>query len=63
MLGRALEEKMWNFDVLMIREVRKAAASAARKADLLVVSVSGHAELPSTIAAWFDMWLWLHDED
>ena len=62
-LDLALEEKMWNFDVLMIREVRNAAASAARKADLLIVSVSGQVELPSTIRAWLDMWLWLLDKD
>lgn len=62
-LDRPLEEKMWNFDVLMIREVRNAAAGAARKSDLLIVSVSGRAELPCTIRAWFDMWLWLLDED
>src|SRR5262245_10226301 len=28
---KTLEEQMWNFDVLGIREVRKRAASAARK--------------------------------
>jgi hypothetical protein len=66
-LGRtlegALEEKMWNFEVLAIRELRNAAASAARNADLLIVSVSSHTELPSTIRAWLDMWVWLLDKN
>jgi hypothetical protein len=31
---KALEEQMWNFEVLGIREARNAAASAARKADI-----------------------------
>jgi len=56
-----LEEQMWSFDVLGIREARNAAASAARKADLVIVSVLGHTDLPSTIRAWLDMWLWLLD--
>ena len=30
---KALEEQMWNFEVLGIREARNAAASAARKAE------------------------------
>lgn len=47
----ALKEQMWNFDVLGIREVRNAAASAARKADVVILSVSGRAELPVTIRA------------
>ena len=59
----ALKEQMWNFDVLRIREVRNAAASAARKADVVILSVSGRAELPVTIRAWLDLWLWLLDKE
>jgi hypothetical protein len=58
-LDCTLEEKMWNFDVLGIREVRTASAIAGRKADILIVSVSGHTELPGTIRVWLDMWLLL----
>src|SRR5271165_7177320 len=57
-----LEEQMWSFDVLGIREARNAAASAARKADVVIVSVLGHTDLPSTIRAWLDMWFWLLDK-
>jgi hypothetical protein len=57
-----LEEQMWNFDVLGIREIRNQAASAARKADIVVLSLSDHTELPGTIRAWLDMWLWLLDK-
>ena len=56
-LDCTLDEKMWNFDVLGIREVRNASAIAGRKTDILIVSVSGHKELPGTIRAWLDLWL------
>jgi hypothetical protein len=46
---KALKEQMWNFEVLGIREARNAAASAARKADVVAVSVSGQLELPGTV--------------
>jgi hypothetical protein len=45
--------------VLGIPEVRNAGASGARGADIVVVSVSGHTELPGTIRVWLDMWLLL----
>jgi hypothetical protein len=62
--SKTLEEQMWNFDVLGIREARNGAASAARKADVVAVSVSGQLELPGAVRAWLDMWLWLlEDED
>ena len=48
---KALEEQMWNFEVLGIREARNAAASAARKADVVAVSVSGQLELPGMVQA------------
>jgi len=52
----ALEERMWNFHVLGIRVIRNTAAVAARSADIVVVSVSGHTELPGTIRVWLEMW-------
>ena len=61
--NKALEEQMWNFEVLGIREARNAAAGAARKADVVAVSVSGQLELPSTVQAWFDLWLWLLEDE
>jgi hypothetical protein len=60
---KMLEERMWNFDILGIREARNGAVSAARKADLVAVSVSGQLELPSAVRAWFDMWLWLLEDE
>ena len=62
-LDSTLEEQMWNFDVLGIRDVRNAAAGAARKADVVIVSASGYTELPGTVRAWLDMWLWLLDKE
>jgi hypothetical protein len=58
-LDCALEERMWNFHVLGIREIRNTSAMAARSADIVVVSVSGHTELPGTIRVWLEMWLLL----
>ena len=46
---KCLEEQIWKFDALGIREVRNASASAARKADVMTVSVSAQQELPGTI--------------
>jgi hypothetical protein len=62
-LDSRLEEQMWNFDVLGIREIRNLAASTARKADVVIVSVSGNTELPDTIRDWLDMWLWILEEE
>ena len=62
-LDGTLEEQMWNFDVLGIREIRNLAASTARIADVVIVSVSGHTELPGTIRAWLDIWLWILEEE
>jgi hypothetical protein len=61
--GKALQEQMWNFDVLGIREARNGAASAARKADVVAVSASGQLEFPGAVRAWFDMWLWLLEDE
>jgi hypothetical protein len=62
-LDSTLEEQMWNFDVLGIREVRNGAAGAARSADAVILSVSGRTELPGTIRAWLDMWLGLLEKE
>jgi hypothetical protein len=62
-LEGTLEEHMWNFDVLGIREIRNLAASTARRADVVIVSVSGDTELPGTIRAWLDIWLWILEEE
>ena len=58
-----MEEQIWNFDVLGIREVRDLAAGAARKADIVIVSLSGRTELAHTICGWLNMWLWLLEEE
>ena len=62
-VGSTLEEQIWNFDVLGIREVRDLAAGAARKADIVIVSLSGRTELAHTIWGWLNMWLWLLEEE
>src|SRR5260370_6922724 len=54
--GKTLEEQMWNFDVLGIREVRNGAAGAARKADVVAVSASGQPGVPSAARACLHRW-------
>jgi hypothetical protein len=61
--ARPLEERMWSFDVLGIREMRNAAASAARKADLAAIALSGRLELPSSVREWLDLWLWILEDE
>jgi hypothetical protein len=60
---KTLDEQMWSFDVLGIRQERNGAASAARKADVVAVSASGQSELPGAVRAWLDMWLWLPEDE
>jgi hypothetical protein len=60
---KTLEERMWSFDVLGIRQERNGPASAARKADVVAISASGQSELPSAVRAWLDMWLWLLEDE
>lgn len=60
---KTLEEQMWNFDVLRIRDRRNAAASAARKSDVVAVAVSGQLDLPGTVRGWLDMWLWMLEDE
>ena len=61
--GKTLEEQMWNFGVLGIRKVRNEAASAARKADVVAVSPSSQREFSGAVRAWFEMWLWLLEDE
>jgi len=63
LLDVRLEETDWSFDALGIREIREAAAGAARKADVVMLSVSGRKKLPGTIKTWLDMWLWRLDSE
>ncbi len=54
-------KRNWSFDTLGISEIRVAAAGAARKADVVMLSVSGRKKLPGIVKTWLDMWLWLLD--
>lgn len=53
----AFSQHMWNFAVLGLEEVREEAAGLAAKADLVVLSLCGDAELPEEIKAWIEGWL------
>jgi hypothetical protein len=57
LLDVRLEETNWSFDAFGIREIREAAAGAARKADVVMLSVSGCKKLPGTIKTCLDKWL------
>jgi hypothetical protein len=45
------------------RHAWAAPASAARKADVVAVSASGQLEFPGAVRAWFDIWLWLLEDE
>ena len=62
-LDTTLQEQMWNFAVLGIRKVRNAAVSAARKADIVIVSMSGHTKLPAKVRESLDLCLRLLDQE
>ena len=57
-----LNDRVWRFDVLAIPEVRNAAASAAAKADLVIISNADCTELPGKVEEWLEMWMWLIDQ-
>jgi len=59
-LNVRLEEQTWNFDLLGIREIRNLAASAARKADIVVLIRPYRTARHHTRVAY--MWLWLLDK-
>jgi alpha-L-fucosidase len=48
---------------LNANDIRNDAATAAKQADLMIVSVSGRTELPGSVRAWLDMWLELLDDE
>jgi len=54
-LDCGLEQQMWSFGVLGLREIRRRSSSAARRSDILVVSVSTNRELPGAVRVWLEM--------
>jgi hypothetical protein len=47
---------LWSFKVLDIPHVRRAAAEAASMANVVIVALDGHAELPDGIKDWMEKW-------
>jgi hypothetical protein len=54
--------QVWRFDVLGIPEIRNRAASAAARADLVILSKTDQNVLPKNVSEWLDMWIWLIDQ-
>jgi hypothetical protein len=54
-LDCGLQGQIWSFGVLGLREIRRRSSSAARSADILVVSVSTNRELPGAVRVWLEM--------
>jgi hypothetical protein len=61
-LMRELGEKMlwttdmWDLKLLNLRDVRRAATEAAAIADVVILALNGHAELPDGFKAWMEEW-------
>jgi hypothetical protein len=47
---------LWSFKVLDIPHVRRAAVEAAAMADVVILALEGHAELPDGIKTWMEQW-------
>jgi len=47
---------LWSFKVLDIPHVRRTAAEASAIADVVILALNGHAELPDGIKAWMEQW-------
>src|ERR1041385_735669 len=52
--------QMWKFDVLAVSKLREMAAKDAVRADIIIVSAHGGADLPSEVKAWTEQWLAEH---
>ncbi len=52
---------LWSFDVLGLTDVRNASTSAAKVADLVILSVSGARALSPEVEEWLELWAWLLD--
>jgi hypothetical protein len=48
---------LWSFKVLDIPHVRRAAAEAAAIADVVILALDGHSELPDDIKTWVEQWV------
>jgi hypothetical protein len=48
--------ELWNFQVLGIPEIGNSAARVAARADFVILSLHGKAELPTEIREWIETW-------
>jgi hypothetical protein len=53
-LNCQVQKDLWNFEVLQILKYRKLSALAARKAHILIVSVSAQKDLPIAVQSWLE---------
>jgi hypothetical protein len=47
---------LWNFPILAISQIGNLAVQVAAKADVVILSLSGDAGLPSEIREWIETW-------
>jgi hypothetical protein len=47
---------MWKMKMLEVADVRRAATEAAAVADVVILALDGHAELPDSTKAWMEQW-------
>jgi hypothetical protein len=54
---------LWNFPILAISQTGNLAVQVAAKADVVILSLRGDAELPAEIREWIETWSRLTDND
>jgi hypothetical protein len=47
---------IWDFKLLDLADVRRAATEAAAIADVVILALDGHVELPDGVKAWMEEW-------
>jgi hypothetical protein len=47
---------VWDFQMLGTPDIRRAATEAAAIADVVILALDGHVELPDGVKAWMEEW-------
>lgn len=58
----SLDVNVWNMAILGEDSIRTQAASAASRADVVIVSASARDGVPPAFRSWVDSWLWLNQK-
>src|ERR1700756_2533146 len=54
--GKYVNSDLWNFPILAISQIGNLASQVAAKADVVILSLRGDAEIPAEIREWIETW-------